>query len=132
MLPDSPSIAEFLIHELKKGEMVALNGETYSQSDTFILENQLSKKEIKLDTSVSLIYQIWKDKPAIPEASIFEMPLDFCGKSVEDKIIEINQILHNAGADCTILSALDEIAWTFNLRGTDVCFNTVAISYDFI
>lgn len=54
---------------------------------------------------------------------MFEMPIELSGKSTEDKLIDINKMLHKAGADCTILSALDEVAWTFNIRGTDVAYN---------
>lgn len=131
-LPETPSIPEFLTHELKAGQTVGLNGETYSLADARALETALTAKEIKLDTNVSLVDPIWKDRPAIPEAPMFEMPVELSGKSVEDKLIDINKMLHKAGADCTILSALDEVAWTFNIRGTDVAFNPVAISYAFI
>lgn len=63
---------------------------------------------------------------------MFEMPIELSGKSTEDKLIDINKMLHKAGADCTILSALDEVAWTFNIRGTDVAYNPVVISYAFV
>lgn len=132
MLPETPTIPEFLVHELKEGQTVGLNGETYSLADARTLEKVLAGKEIKLNTNASLIDPIWKERPAIPEAPLFEMPVELSGKSVEDKLLDINKMLHKAGADCTILSALDEVAWTFNIRGTDVAYNPVAISYAFV
>ena len=132
MLPETPTIPEFLTHELKEGQTVGLNGETYSLADARSLEKALAEKEIKLNTNASLIDPIWKERPAIPEAPMFEMPIELSGKSTEDKLIDINQMLHKAGADCTILSALDEVAWTFNIRGTDVAYNPVVISYAFV
>ena len=132
MLPETPTIPEFLTHELKKGQTVGLNGETYSLADARSLEKALAEKEIKLNTNASLIDPIWKERPAIPEAPMFEMPIELSGKSTEDKLIDINKMLHKAGADCTILSALDEVAWTFNIRGTDVAYNPVVISYAFV
>lgn len=132
MLPETPTIPEFLVHELKEGQTVGLNGETYSLADARTLEKVLAGKEIKLNTNASLIDPIWKERPAIPEAPLFEMPVELSGKSVEDKLLDINKMLHKAGADCTILSALDEVAWTFNIRGTDVTYNPVAISYAFV
>ena len=132
MLPETPTIPEFLTHELKEGQTVVLNGETYILSDARSLEKALSEKEIKLNTNASLIDPIWKERPAIPEAPMFEMPIELSGKSTEDKLIDINKMLHKAGADCTILSALDEVAWTFNIRGTDVAYNPVVISYAFV
>lgn len=132
MLPETPTIPEFLTHELKEGQTVGLNGETYSLADARSLEKALAEKDIKLNTNASLIDPIWKERPAIPEAPMFEMPVELSGKSTEDKLIDINKMLHKAGADCTILSALDEVAWTFNIRGTDVAYNPVVISYAFV
>ena len=132
MLPETPTIPEFLAHELEKGQTVELNGETYSLAEARTLEKALAEKEIKLNTNASLIDPIWKERPAIPEAPMFEMPIELSGKSTEDKLIDINKMLHKAGADCTILSALDEVAWTFNIRGTDVAYNPVVISYAFV
>ena len=132
MLPETPTIPEFLTHELKEGQTVGLNGETYSLADARSLEKALAEKEIKLNTNASLIDPIWKERPAIPEAPMFEMPIELSGKSTEDKLLDINKMLHKAGADCTILSALDEVAWTFNIRGTDVAYNPVVISYAFV
>lgn len=132
MLPETPTIPEFLAHELEEGQTVGLNGETYSLADARTLEKSLAEKKIKLNTNASLIDPIWKERPAIPEAPMFEMPIELSGKSVEDKILNINKMLHKAGADCTILSALDEVAWTFNIRGTDVAYNPVVTSYAFV
>ena len=132
MLPETPTIPEFLTHELKEGQTVGLNGEIYSLADARSLEKALAEKEIKLNTNASLIDPIWKDRPAIPEAPMLEMPIELSGKSTEDKLLDINKMLHKAGADCTILSALDEVAWTFNIRGTDVAYNPVVISYAFV
>ncbi len=132
MLPETPSITDFLLNELQEGDTVGLNGETYSIIEAQTLESTLSKKGISLNSNLSLIDSLWKDRPAIPNAPMFEMPIELSGQSIEDKIIEINKMLHKAGADCTILSALDEIAWTFNIRGTDVTYNPVVISYAFI
>ena len=132
MLPETPTIPEFLTHELKEGQTVGLNGEIYSLADARSLEKALAEKEIKLNTNASLIDPILKERPAIPEAPMFEMPIELSGKSTEDKLLDINKMLHKAGADCTILSALDEVAWTFNIRGTDVAYNPVVISYAFV
>lgn len=132
MLPETPTIPQFLLQELKAGQTVGLNGETYSISDTRTLEKALGEKGIRLDSDASLINPIWKDRPAIPEAPMFEMPVELSGKSAADKLAEINSLLQKAEADCTILSALDEVAWTFNIRGTDVTYNPVVISYAFI
>lgn len=132
MLPETPSIPAFLQHALKDGQTVGLNGETYNATEARSLEKALKRKGITVRTDLNLIDPIWKERPAIPDAPIFEMPIAFSGRSTEDKLVAINDKLHEAGADCTVLSALDEVAWTFNIRGTDVTYNPVAVSYAFI
>ena len=89
MLPETPTIPEFLSHELKAGQTAGLNGETYSLAEARALEKSLAVKDIKLDTNASLIDPIWKDRPAIPEAPMFEMPIELSGRSVEDKLLDI-------------------------------------------
>lgn len=131
-LPETPSITEFLLHELHAGQAVGLDGQTYSAAEASALANKLSRKEIKLDTSADLIEGIWKDRPAVPGNPIFEMPEALSGASVHEKLDLINNQLRSEGADCLILAALDEIAWTFNIRGTDVTYNPVVVSYAFV
>ena len=132
MLPETPSIDDFLLSELREGETVGLNGETYSSADAEALEKVLSRKDIRLNTECVLLDALWTDRPAIPDAPVFDMPLQFSGRSSEDKLMDIMVMLHKAGADCTILSALDEVAWTCNIRGTDVAYNPVAVAYLFV
>lgn len=131
-LPETPSITEFLLHELHAGQAVGLDGQTYSAAEASALANKLSRKEIKLDTSADLIEGIWKDRPSVSGNPIFEMPEALSGASVHEKLDLINNRLRSEGADCLILAALDEIAWTFNIRGTDVTYNPVVVSYAFV
>lgn len=132
MLPETPSINDFLLYELKEGETVGLDGQSYNVADTRTLNRKLAKKSIQLNTSVDLIDEIWNNRPVIPTNKIFELPVEITGQSVHDKLDAINNKLHKAGADCLILCALDEIAWTFNIRGNDVSYNPVVVSYAFV
>lgn len=131
-LPETPTIPDFLLHELQSGQTVGADGLTYSVAEAEKLEKTLRRKDIKLETSYDLIDLIWKDRPAVPANPLFEMPIELSGKSVREKLDEINNRLHKEGADCCILAALDEVAWTFNIRGTDVTYNPVVISYAFV
>lgn len=131
-LPETPTILEFLTTQLQPDQTIGLNGQTYSASDARELSEKLSNKNIHLDTSFDLMDAIWKDRPGIPKNQVFEMPVELSGKTIGQKLNEINDYLHEKGADCLVLGALDEIAWTFNIRGTDVTYNPVAVSYAFI
>ena len=128
----TPSIKDFLLSELSPGDTVGLNGETFSAEEADTLAVQLKRKQISLNTDADLLDAIWTDRPAIPEDMVFDLPIKYSGKSTRDKLDEINSMLHKAGADCTVLSALDEVAWTCNIRGTDVAYNPVAIAYMFV
>lgn len=131
-LPETPSISDFLLGELHEGQTVGADGETFSASDAAELERVLSRKKIRLETSFDLIDIVWKDRPSAPGNTLFEMPAELSGKSVREKIDAINDRLHREGADCLVIAALDEVAWTFNIRGTDVAYNPVTISYAFV
>lgn len=131
-LPETPTIQDFLLHTLQKGQTVGLDGNTYSVSDAASLSAALKKKGISLSTGHDLIREIWKDRPSLPADPFFILPETYSGMPAHEKLIRINNKLQQAGADCTILCALDEIAWTFNIRGNDVAYNPVVISYAFI
>lgn len=131
-LPDTPALPEFLIQELAPGARAGLNGQTYSAAEAIRLENELQKKGIGLTTDIDLIEPLWKERPAIPDAPLFEMPQELSGQSTADKLAALHDQLRAAGADSLILASLDEVAWTFNIRGTDVAYNPVVISYAFI
>ncbi len=131
-LPDTPGLAEFIIQELAPGARAGLNGQTYSAADAIRLEDELRKKCIGLSTDIDLIEPLWKERPAIPDAPLFEMPQELSGQSTADKLAALHDQLRAAGANSLILASLDEVAWTFNIRGTDVAYNPVVISYAFI
>ncbi|MCD8193809.1 MAG: aminopeptidase P family protein [Tannerellaceae bacterium] len=131
-LPDTPSLTDFLLHELDEQATVGLDGQVYSVAEIENLQQKLCVKQFQLITSHDLINTIWMDRPGIPSSPIFELPIPYSGKSITDKLKEIREELNEQNTNCIILSALDEVAWTFNIRGKDVDFNPVAISYAFI
>lgn len=131
-LPETPTIQQFLLHELAAGETAGLNGETYSASDAASLAQALKKKGIRLVTEKDLVSGLWKGRPQIPSGPFFTLPVEYSGVPVHEKLIRINNQLRQASADCMVLSMLDEIAWTFNIRGNDVTYNPVTVSYAFI
>ncbi|MDR0536443.1 MAG: aminopeptidase P family protein [Tannerellaceae bacterium] len=128
----TPPIEDFLTTELESGETVAIDGNVFSAANAESLTEKLAGKGIKLNTAIDLPGIIWNDRPPIPSNAIFELPVKLCGFTVREKLSAINSLLRNAGADGLLLCALDEIAWTFNIRGNDVDYNPVAIAYAYI
>lgn len=130
--PETPDMLAFLMDELPEGAIVGIDGSVFTINEVRRIGATLAKKGIALDTSHDPFAEVWIDRPALPNDPIFELPDIFTGELPTSKIDRISTILHKEGVDCTILTALDEIAWTFNIRGTDVECNPVAVSYAFV
>lgn len=128
-LVDTPSIIEYLCTTLSPGETVGVDGMLLSISGAASLEQALNKHGIKLDTNFNTIDQIWTDRPALPQGKIFVHDIKYAGESAPDKIARVLNNAKKQGGNATFISALDEIAWTLNIRCNDVPFNPVATSF---
>lgn len=120
---------DYLVENLPSGSTVGINGWMFSQSATEHLEKALTPSRIQLNKRVDLITALWQDRPGFPDAQAFEHEVRFAGKSVQQKLDEIRSKMADQHADYHYLSALDDIAWTFNLRGSDVECNPLVIAY---
>ncbi len=87
------------------------------------------KDVFDLVTDVDLLATIWTDRPAIPDAPVVIHPLEYAGEDVSSKLCRIRQALAELQADATLVTTLDDIAWTLNLRGSDVHCNPVFVAY---
>ncbi len=131
-LPDTPDMLEWLTQSLPADSTIGLDGEIFTTNEVSRIRSILAKKEISLVTDFDLFTEIRSDRPSIPEEGIFELPVEFSGASAVDKIETLRSTMKQAGANLLVISALDEIAWTFNIRGNDVESNPVAIAYAII
>ncbi|NDV63819.1 aminopeptidase P family protein [Bacteroides sp. 224] len=129
MLPETPSIAEFISKEISPNSTIGIEGEVFTASEVENLTKQLSKKNIKIDTQVDFIDKIWTDRPERPKSPAYIYDIAYAGSTAIEKIADIRGKLALKNCQSTLLSALDEIAWTLNLRGTDVEYNPVVVSY---
>ena len=128
-IPGIPTIEEFLTKHLKPGDRVGADGRTISASAGKALANALEKKGISLDPSTDPAAEIWTDRPALAQEKIWLYDESFAGRSTKDKLADVRAKMAQAGADIHVICALDEIAWLFNLRGSDVAYNPVFLSY---
>lgn len=131
-LPDTPSIANYLLDTLKKGDTVGINGLQMSIIDTAELQKQLSSAGISLVVDFDPIDRIWPDRPALPADKIFIHDEKYAGESASSKIKKILENASLQGASSYFTSALDEIAWILNLRSNDVPCNPVLTSFLYI
>ena len=131
-IPGTLSIAEWLGKELQDVDSpeVGLDGWVNSYSSTSGLIADLRKAGgITVRTNFDQLEEIWKDRPSIPLKPVEIQPMEFAGEDVSSKIKRIRLALRAQHADGMLVSALDDIAWTLNLRGTDVHCVPVFVSY---
>lgn len=131
-LPDTPSIAQWIGQELLQTDFTEVGMDGFVNTKAFVQQmvNDLRKEGgITLRTNFDPLAQIWTDRPAIPKNKVEIHPLQYAGESTSSKLTRIRKALRLQHADGTMLSALDDIAWTLNLRGTDVHCNPVFVAY---
>ncbi len=129
-MPDTPTIPEWIGKECGAGAEVGLDGMVNSANAVKDLIADLRQRGgITLRTNLDPLSQIWKDRPAIPENPVEIYPMEYAGENCRDKIARIRKALREKHADGMLMSALDDIAWTLNLRGADVHCNPVFVSY---
>jgi len=126
----TPTMAEWIGKECGPGAEVAVDGSCSSANSVKELIADLRKQGgITLRTNLDPLAQIWRNRPPIPENPVEIYPLEYAGESAHDKIARIRQALREKHADGMLMAALDDIAWTLNLRGSDVHCNPVFVSY---
>ncbi|WP_302458448.1 aminopeptidase P family protein [Mediterranea massiliensis] len=129
MLPETPSIPTFLCAELQEGQTVGIDGTVFSTEAARSLKEELAAARIAVKSLPDPMDDIWTDRPPLPQAPAFIHELKYAGRTCAQKLEAVRAEMRRAGAQCLLLSALDEIAWTLNLRGSDVHCNPVVVSY---
>lgn len=128
-MPETPSIPQWLCRVLKKGERVGIDGYTTPLQTVNELRNELSAYGIKVVMIEEPYKTIWNDRPDLPDNKPFILEEKYSGESASSKISTIRNHISNTGTDYILISALDEIAWTLNMRGTDIECNPLFVSY---
>ncbi|MFV0391168.1 MAG: aminopeptidase P family protein [Paludibacteraceae bacterium] len=127
-LPETLEIIPWLSTELKKGDKVAVNTEMFSVNAFAGMQSQLELSGIEL-VSLDLLKDVWTDRPELPQNPFFVFDVKYNGMSVAEKLEMLREEMKKLHADVFVMSALDEIAWLFNIRGNDVEYNPVVIAY---
>ena len=130
-LPETLEILPWLATQLKAGEKVGVNPQVFSLNSYASMKNELKMNNLEL-LSVDLPSEVWTDRPTIPLNPFYAFNVKYAGKSTVDKLALVRAELKKAYANVFVMSALDDIAWLFNIRGNDVDYNPVVISYALI
>ena len=129
MLPETPCIPTFLSDTLKPGDTVGIDGQVFSVEEVLQLEKQLHKNGISVKNIYDPMSPIWPERPERPESPAFIHDLKYAGKTCREKLDSLRLRMKETNAEPLLISSLDEIAWTLNIRGNDVHCNPVVVSY---
>lgn len=129
---DCPSIEVFLYDKLKENSVVGFDGRTVNCNFFNRLKNRLDSKKITYVMDKDLVDAIWKDRPEMSSRKVWELDYEYTGMSRKDKIGRLFEIMDKNGADAMVLTALDETAWLLNLRGDDIEYCPVFLSFMYI
>jgi len=130
-------IVKMLAEELQKasfdeGTIVVIDGRTLSVSEHEKYQTAFIPYGIRLRTSEDLIGDIWKERPSLPLDMIFEHDVKFAGKTRVEKLSELRRLMCKKGTEGYLISSLDDVAWLYNLRGSDIEFLPVFYAHAFV
>lgn len=128
----SPDFAGWMAANLPQGASVAVDGDVLSLGLKRVLEGELAKRDIKLRTDIDLLERVWRDRPAAPSNAVYEHAAPHAARSRAEKLALVREAMAGHGADAHLVSTLDDLAWIFGLRGTDVSYNPVFVGHALI
>ena len=127
-LPETLEILPWLATQLKAGEKVGVNPQMFSLNGYSSMKTELKMNDLEL-VSIDLPAQVWTERPALPLKPFFVFDSKYAGKPTTEKLALVRSEMKKAYADVFVISALDDIAWLFNIRSNDVDYNPVVIAY---
>ena len=130
--PGVPTIEEYLEAELKSGQTLSFDGRVVSVGEGDEYASIAKKNGAKIDYQEDLIDAIWTNRPPLSEEPVWLLEEKYSGESTESKLSRIRKEMEDAGCDTHIVSTLDDICWTLNIRGNDIDFFPLVLSYAII
>ena len=125
----TPSLEDWLKEQLSDGQVVGVNGLALSVAQALSLEDSLGEAELELVVEHELLDAFWAERPSLPQAPIYEHEALYAGLPRQQKITQVREAMVELRSDVHLISALDDIAWILNLRGSDVEYNPVFLSH---
>jgi len=130
--PGQPSPLDWLAEQTPEGGVVAVDGAVMAVASARTLSSKLEARGASLRTDIDLLQEVWSDRPSLPNAPIYQHLPPQATVSRGEKLAKLRETLQERGADWHFIATLDDIAWLFNLRGGDVSFNPVFVSFALI
>ena len=127
--PGVPTLDAFINSNLKQGEKIGFDGRVVSMDEGQLYDEIAKKHEGCIEYNVDLIDEIWTDRPPLSEKPAFDLDVKYTGKTVAEKLADIREKMVEAEADMHVVTTLDDICWTLNIRGDDIDFFPLVLSY---
>ena len=130
--PGVPSIAEYLSDTLEEGGSIGFDGRVVSAGRGLSYKKIAENKKGRIICGYDLIDEIWKDRPALPEEPAWILGQEYAGETTVSKLERIREYMKKNSASVHILTSLDDICWILNMRGNDIEFFPLVLSYAII
>lgn len=127
-----PTIPEYLAQHMREKEVLGFDGRVVTASYGKKLENALQDKEIVFCYEKDLAGSLWADRPEMPGNPVSVLPEEICGLSAAQKLAQVREKMKEQNCTAHLLAKLDDLMWLLNIRGKDVAYNPVALSYGFL
>ncbi|MCE0463676.1 aminopeptidase P family protein [Pseudomonas uvaldensis] len=132
LIPGQPGPLDWLAEQTPEGAVVAVDGAVMAVASARTLGSKLQERGARLRTDIDLLDEVWTDRPSLPSQPVYaHLPPQATVSRIE-KLARLRESLKERGADWHFIATLDDIAWLFNLRGADVSFNPVFVSFALI
>ncbi len=126
------TLNEWIAANIKEGNVLSFDGNCFSFNQYKELKKIAEKNKFRIEMNKDILNEVWLDRPSLPKDKMFIHEEKYAGKSVDEKLNAIREIMKKEKVSSYLVSSLDDIAWCFNIRGNDIAFNPVVISYAII
>lgn len=127
--PGVPSVEDYVASKLPKKGTLGFDGRVISMGEGQAFENVIRQKDAMIQYSYDLIDDIWTDRPPLSEEPAFALGTEYTGESTQSKLSRVRSAMKDAGATAHIITSLDDVAWLLNIRGNDIEFFPLVLSY---
>jgi Xaa-Pro aminopeptidase len=126
------SYVDWLAENIGPGRRIAFDGRVYSITGFRKLEQRLKAKNIIFDSDCDLITDLWSNRPSMPSSEAWDHPVEFSGRDRSWKMAEVREEMKKMGVDLHLLTSVDDIMWLLNIRGSDLTYSPLCISFAII
>lgn len=130
--PETPDMLDWVAQHLQEGQVIAYDGQVVALAQARAWQAMATQHQFVLDENKDLLSLVWKDRPCLPTAPIYVHEAPFCQRGLSANLHAVQQRIQALGASAHLISSLDDIAWLFNLRGSDVDYNPIFLAHALI